>query len=71
VKGQNGESMEGVSAAAFHGGDTAFRGSGCNRVQSGGSVSITTCKRTQNTHRSDHGYLRGLWPWRDASRRHR
>jgi hypothetical protein len=62
--------MEGVSAAAFHGGNTTFRGSGYGRVQSGGSMSITTCKRTQNTHRSDHGYLRGLWPRRDASRRH-
>jgi hypothetical protein len=62
--------MEGVSAAAFHGGDPAFRCSGCGRVQSGGSMSITTCKRTQNTHRSDHGYLRGIWPRRDASRRH-
>jgi hypothetical protein len=69
VKGQNGESMEGVFAAVFHGGDTVFQGSNCSRVQSGGSMSIATCKRTQNNLKPDRSYLRGLWPRRDASRR--
>jgi hypothetical protein len=63
--------MEGVSAAAFHGGDTTFWGTGCGRVRSSGSISITTCKKTQNTLRPDHNSLRGLWPWRDASWRRR
>jgi hypothetical protein len=35
VKGQSGESMEGVSTVAFHGGDTVFRDSGCSIGQHG------------------------------------
>jgi hypothetical protein len=66
---------QGVDGGTVHGGvpwgNTVFRGSGYDRVQSGGSMSIATCKRTQNTLKPDHSYLRGLWPRRDASWRRR
>ena len=48
MKGQSDESMEGMSAAAFYGGDAAFQDFGYGRVQSAGTVSNPRLKVCQN-----------------------
>jgi hypothetical protein len=40
------------------------------RVKPGGTMSITMCNGTQNTHKLDRGYLRELKPQRNVSRWH-